>query len=205
VDRAADLGGDVMAGPPSSPVLEVALLGLGSYLMWFGVHYWRDTHTRWPVDPLKSVLQGNGLPVHNEDSTETAEETSILSFSQGASPPTSTGTGGGGGTAPAPGPGGTYSNAQLQSLWIMVGGSSGKAAGAACIAEHESSGDPTVTSSNPDGGTNVGLWQLDTKGKGAGYTVAQLQDPTTNARLAVAGSSNGTDWSAWSTAPLCGL
>jgi hypothetical protein len=46
---------------------------------------------------------------------------------------------------------------------------------------------------------NVGLWQLDTKGKGAGHSVAELQDPATNARLAVLGSANGTDWSAWAT------
>jgi Lysozyme like domain len=101
--------------------------------------------------------------------------------------------------------GGTYSNSQLQALWIMAGGSPGKAAVAACIADHESSGDPKATSSNPDGGTNVGLWQLDTKGKGAGYSVAQLQNALTNARVAVAGSSNGTDWSAWSTAASCGV
>jgi hypothetical protein len=101
---------------------------------------------------------------------------------------------------------GAYSNSQLQSLWVMAGGSQSTAATAACIAEHESSGDATVTSSNPDGGTNVGLWQLDTPGgKGAGYTVAQLQNALTNARVAVAGTSDGTDWSAWATASECGV
>jgi Lysozyme like domain len=100
---------------------------------------------------------------------------------------------------------GDYSNAQLQSIWKLAGGASGKAAVAACIAQHESSGNAKVTSSNPDGGINVGLWQLDTKGKGAGYTVAQLQNPLTNAKVAIKGSSNGTDWSAWSTASACGV
>lgn len=101
---------------------------------------------------------------------------------------------------------GQYTNSQLQSLWIMAGGDPGKAAVAACIADHESSGNPAVTSGNPDGGTNVGLWQLDTPGgKGAGYTVAELQNPLTNARVAIAGSSDGTDWSAWATAPDCGV
>lgn len=101
--------------------------------------------------------------------------------------------------------GGQYSNSQLQALWMMAGGSPGKAAVAACIADHESQGQPGATSPNPDGGTNVGLWQLDTKGKGAGHTVAQLQNPLTNARVAVQGSANGTDWSAWSTAASCGV
>lgn len=104
---------------------------------------------------------------------------------------------------PAPGSG-SYSNAQLQQLWTANGGDPSRAATAACIAMHESGGSASATSSNPDGGINVGLWQLDTKGKGAGYTVAQLQNPATNARLAVMGSANGTDWSAWATAGMCG-
>ena len=113
--------------------------------------------------------------------------------------PVSSGGGGGGPVL------GAYSGAQLQQLWTANGGDPSKAAGAACIAMHESSGQASVTSANPDGGQNVGLWQLDTRGKGAGYTVAQLQNPNTNARLAVIGSANGTDWSAWSTAGMCGV
>lgn len=102
--------------------------------------------------------------------------------------------------------GGGYSNAALQNLWKMAGGNPSAAAVAACIAQHESGGNAGVTSGNPDGGTNVGLWQLDTPGgKGAGYSVAQLQNALTNARVAVAGSSNGADWSAWATAPMCGV
>jgi hypothetical protein len=93
----------------------------------------------------------------------------------------------------------TYSYAQLEGLWIANGGSRAVAPLAAAIALAESSGNAKVTSANPDGGVNVGLWQLDTKGKGAGHTVAQLQDPATNAALAVKGSRNGTDWSAWAT------
>lgn len=109
------------------------------------------------------------------------------------------------GNAPPPGPGGTYSDSQLQSLWRLAGGNPAAARTASCIAMHESSGNPDATSANPDGGTNVGLWQLDTKGKGAGHTVEQLKDPLTNARVAVQGSSNGNDWSAWATAPMCGV
>lgn len=94
----------------------------------------------------------------------------------------------------------TYTYAQIEGIWINNGGSTGKAPIAAAIAEAESSGNADATSSNPDGGTNVGLWQLDTPGgKGAGHTVAELQDPNTNAKVAIAGSSNGQDWSAWQT------
>jgi hypothetical protein len=93
----------------------------------------------------------------------------------------------------------TYSYAQLMGLWIQNGGSRATAAIAAAIAEAESSGNSAATSSNPDGGENVGLWQLDTNGKGSGYTAAQLSDPATNAHVAVVGSNDGRDWSAWET------
>ncbi len=101
-----------------------------------------------------------------------------------------------------PSPAGHYSHAQLVSLWISAGGSAASANNAACHALQESSGDPAATSSNPDGGTNVGLWQLDTRGKGAGYSVAQLQNAMTNARITVLATRNGSDWSAWAT-PGC--
>lgn len=99
---------------------------------------------------------------------------------------------------------GQFSNSDLQKLWILNGGNPGKAAVAACIADHESSGNPSATSPNPDGGTNVGLWQLDTNGVGSGHSVDQLKDPNTNAKLAIQGSANGTNWSEWATAAGCG-
>jgi hypothetical protein len=99
---------------------------------------------------------------------------------------------------------GNYSSSQLQSLWQANGGSPATAAIAACIAMHESSGSPTVTSSNPDGGTNVGLWQLDTRGVGSGHSVSELQNPNTNASVAIHGSGNGTNWADWATASDCG-
>jgi hypothetical protein len=93
-----------------------------------------------------------------------------------------------------------YDYAQLEGLWDNAGGNPSRAPVAAAVAEAESSGNADATSSNPDGGTNVGLWQLDTPGgKGAGHTVAQLEDPATNAAVAVTGSSDGADWSAWQT------
>lgn len=98
--------------------------------------------------------------------------------------------------------GGVYDHAGLMKLWVQAGGNPAAANNAACHGMQESSGEPAVTSPNPDGGTNVGLWQLDTKGKGAGFTIAQLQNPMTNARITVMQTRNGTDWSAWAT-PGC--
>jgi Lysozyme like domain len=98
---------------------------------------------------------------------------------------------------------GSYSSAQIESLWVLAGGSQGAARNAACHAMQESGGQPRITSANPDGGTNVGLWQLDTPGgKGAGYSVAELQNAMNNARVTVSATRNGADWSAWAT-PGC--
>lgn len=96
----------------------------------------------------------------------------------------------------------SYNQASLQTLWQQAGGSAGSARNAACHAMQESSGNPKVTSSNPDGGTNVGLWQLDTKGVGAGHTVQELQNPMLNAQITVQATNDGQDWSEWAT-PGC--
>lgn len=180
-----------MAGQVSGLAVAEALAGF--ILLWSGI---KNTSLK---TTLTDLLKG-------QSPTAVPEPTPTLGVGSGGG----SGTSGNGssGTLPAPLPNqkGTYSNSQLQSLWKMAGGSSSTAAVAACIAQHESGGNATVTSRNPDGGTNVGLWQLDTPGgKGAGYTVAQLQNALTNARVAVKGSSDGTDWSAWSTAPACGV
>jgi hypothetical protein len=89
------------------------------------------------------------------------------------------------------------SNAQIIALWLNQGGQLSSATQAVARALSESSGSTTVTSANPDGGTNVGLYQLDTKGVGAGKTVAQLQDPYTNTKLTVDYTNNGQNWGAW--------
>lgn len=109
----------------------------------------------------------------------------------------------GGAVAASSAPGASsYNTAGLEALWQQAGGSAASAPNAACHAMQESSGQAAVTSANPDGGINVGLWQLDTKGEGAGYTVAQLQNPLTNARITVMKTGNGANWSAWAT-PGC--
>lgn len=89
------------------------------------------------------------------------------------------------------------SSSKLQALWVANGGPQNTAAFAAAVAEAESSGNATVTSTNPDGGINVGIFQLDTRGVGAGYSVQQLQNPNTNTRITIAATRGGTDWSDW--------
>lgn len=182
-----------------APVIPVILIGVGGYLAWFGIHYWRRD-VKWPSDPVKSVLTGKGPP---DPGTAPATYESVLSQSEQAvqSNPNSVQgqqTPGGPGNSGAVGV--TTDHAGLEKLWTSNGGNPATANIAAAIAEAESAGQPQATSANPDGGTNVGLWQLDTPGgKGAGYSVSQLQDPNTNARVTIMGTVNGTDWSAWQT------
>jgi hypothetical protein len=89
------------------------------------------------------------------------------------------------------------SDAQIIALWIQEGGSISTAPMALARALSESSGSTSVTSSNPDGGTNVGLYQLDTKGVGSGYTEAQLQNPYLNTQITIAATKGGQDWAEW--------
>lgn len=178
-----------------APVIPVAMIVLGGYLCWFAIHYWASD-TAWPSDPVKALLTGKGLPKPDKTALPQAiaglqQNATSGQLAKGPSENVAGGT--------AIGAGGTMTHADLVNLWQANGGSVGTADIGAAIALAESSGRVTVTSSNPDGGTNVGLWQLDTKGAGAGYTVDQLQDAPTNARVTVMKSSNGTNWSAWET------
>jgi hypothetical protein len=91
----------------------------------------------------------------------------------------------------------TLTPTEVIGLWITQGGSIGTAPMALARAYSESSLGDTETSSNPDGGTNVGLYQLDTRGVGSGYTVAQLSNPVTNTRITVDATKGGQDWSDW--------
>lgn len=97
---------------------------------------------------------------------------------------------------------GNYSEAQVRALWISLGGSSSTAQNAACHAMQESSGNPGVESPNPDGGANVGLFQLDTKGVGSGHTAAQLKNAMLNTQITIKATDNGRNWSSWAT-PGC--
>jgi hypothetical protein len=176
-----------------APVVPVLILSLGAYLTWFGVHYWRSD-TAWPSDPLKAVLTGKPIPVPDRSTGEAA----IANLVSGAGSVTETGSAVG--HSPGAGPtAGVMTKEQIKALWTGNGGSPATAPIAAAIAEAESSGRTQVTSPNPDGGTNVGLWQLDTKGAGAGHTIEQLQDPATNARVTIMKSANGSNWGPWET------
>jgi hypothetical protein len=175
-----------------APLIPVVLIGIGAYLAWFGVHYW-DSTTAYPTDPLKAVLTGKKLPTPSGQTPAATDPSAQQTAEAGGAADT-----GPAGTAPAVK--GQYDLDSLQALWQSQGGSSQKAFEAANIAMSESDGQPAVTSSNPDGGINVGLWQLDTKGVGAGYTVEQLSDPATNCRITVMATSNGTNWSEWADA-----
>lgn len=55
--------GNLSGGPKAGgmPVLPVAILGVGLYLVWFGVHYW-ESDVKWPSDPVKAILTGKPLP-----------------------------------------------------------------------------------------------------------------------------------------------
>jgi|HubBroStandDraft_1064217.scaffolds.fasta_scaffold363637_1 Lysozyme like domain len=91
---------------------------------------------------------------------------------------------------------GVYSYSGLEALWEQEGGSAATAATAACIAEHESSGNPAA-----DNGIDLGIWQIDP----GNFPGDNLLSATVNARDAVSLSDDGTNWSDWQTAPDCGV
>lgn len=75
-----------------APIIPVLLIGIGGYLTWFGVHYWRQD-VKWPSDPIKSVLQGNGLPASTPPPAVSTELAADVQQYQTASPAAaSTGT-----------------------------------------------------------------------------------------------------------------
>ena len=86
---------------------------------------------------------------------------------------------------PAPAPhGGTLSYAALEQLRVAEGGNPAGEAFAACIAEHESGGNPGAISPT----TDYGLWQE--------HDDPAARSPVVSAQTAVQMSSDGPDWSA---------
>lgn len=84
---------------PGSPVVPLLLVGFGGYLLWFAVKYWRGTGPAvWPSYPVKSVLQGKGLPgpqpATSADVQVTAYETSLSTGQQPRGGGAGTGVGG---------------------------------------------------------------------------------------------------------------
>jgi len=104
------------------------------------------------------------------------------------------------------------SHAQLVALWEANGGPAASADVAAAIAQAESGGDPSVIDNTayptragyhaPSAGAqpeySVGLWQINLVAH-PGYSEASMLTPAGNAAAAVAISSGGLDFSAWTT------
>lgn len=170
---------------PDGKGIGLGAMAIGSILIYGGLKGYS------PLKAMQNIVQGKGA--------NTGQNTSLLSVPGGTNSSGTTGT-------TVPNSAGQYSGSQIEQLWISEGGNPAKASIAACIVSHESGGNPGAESGNPDGGTNVGLFQLDTPGgKGAGYTVDELKNASLNVRVAIKASSNGNDWSAWATAASCGV
>lgn len=92
--------GEVSAGPVHAPLVPLVLIISGAYLAWFGIHYW-SSDTKWPTDPVKSVLQGKGVPPPGGHVTaaQTAAYVESASASGGGSGGQAGGTGGTTGSA----------------------------------------------------------------------------------------------------------
>jgi cell wall-associated NlpC family hydrolase len=79
----------------SYPIIPLLLIGLGSYLMWFGVKYWRgEGAATWPSYPIKSVLQGKGEPPPQPAPSATSV---LMAYESTLPGMTITGSGGSGG------------------------------------------------------------------------------------------------------------
>jgi len=86
---------------------------------------------------------------------------------------------------------GTLDCGGLEQLWLAAGGSPQAELTAASVAMAESGGDQFAHSPTDD----IGYWQINAPSWGA----LASTDPMTNARAAVQISSDGTNWSPWTT------
>jgi len=85
----------------------------------------------------------------------------------------------------------SFSEGQIEQVWIDNGGNPAAAPMAAAIAMAESGGNPNASSR---GGLGLGLWQIDV----ASGLIPNI-DPNGNARQAIALSANGSNWQPWVT------
>ena len=92
-----------------------------------------------------------------------------------------------------------YSYAQLEQLWINVGGARSLAPIAAAIAEAESGGDSEAVNATDNNGTQTswGFWQISDGTHN--QPVPNILDPVVNARAAVAKYNAAGGWSPWGT------
>jgi hypothetical protein len=84
-----------------------------------------------------------------------------------------------------------YSYSGLEALWLAAGGNPAYEATAACIATHESGGRADAVSATQD----FGVFQE--------HMDPAALNPQVSAVTAVRMSSNGTNWSAWTTSGYC--
>lgn len=193
--------GEVKTPVGDAPVLPLLMVGFGAYLMWFAVKYWRGTGPAvWPSYPIKSVLQGKGIPPNITAQTPASAVAAYEShLPQPGSPPPP-------GTAGGPHPTNQYQNtaklllsrygwgpdqlAPLISLWTGESGWSPTAyntSGAYGIAQalgHAKSGEcatgpRTVGSSTPGlncaYGSEYGLSPADARAANSGHPVPQIR------------------------------
>lgn len=88
-----------VAGMGQAPVIPILLAVMGVYLVWFGIHYWRDEAIAWPSDPMKALLQGKPLPAPQRApsaSSMAATDTAAFNAAQAAQ-----GSGGSSSSVPA--------------------------------------------------------------------------------------------------------
>jgi hypothetical protein len=63
----------------SAPVIPLVILGIGAYLSWFSIHYWK--RGTWPVTPVKDVLTGKGVPAPGAI-TPSSDEQAVVQAAQ---------------------------------------------------------------------------------------------------------------------------
>jgi hypothetical protein len=90
--------------------------------------------------------------------------------------------------------GGTLDCPQLEALWESAGGPASAAFTAAEIAEAESGGRQYAVNVNSNGTVDRGYWQINSS-----HGPLSTFDAYGNARAAVLISSDGADWTPWTT------
>jgi hypothetical protein len=186
-----------VVSPKPAPIIPLLMMGTGAYLMWFAVHYWRGKGDLvWPSTPLKSVLQGKGLPATSAAQPATAQ-LAAYETSLSASQQQSSGGGGGGGAPQGPVGSGTAQHTarlllpkygwsvsqfgDLLSLWTRESGWSATArnqsSGAFGIAQALGHGGPGTAA--PDGtneyGAQYGLSDAEARQANAGSARWQIE------------------------------
>jgi lysozyme-like protein len=157
----------------------VAMMGAGGLFVYAGVKGYSI------LTAIHNIVQGKP--------PNTGQSASLIS----APTPTYGGTTSDNSSPNGPSSSSAVGSAVIAAAWIAEGGPANTAHFASQVAIAESGGNASVTSANPDGGINVGWFQLDTRGVGAGYTVAQLQDSATNTRITIDATNGGRNWSDW--------